>query len=102
MASVKVKKDKYGFYVRHAGCVFRPLYPIGFEPNNPVVDINEGMMVNATYKGAGASYAKVKVGQDQLFWMNHGSYIIPDGDDVIHQPSTQCIIVSTIPESTNV
>ena len=101
MAVVKIKKDQYGFYVRHAGCIFRPLFPIGYNPNNPEINIEEGMDVRVRYKGAGASYAKVRINDECLFWMNHGSYIVPNGDEIIHRKSYDCILVSTIPESIN-
>ncbi len=101
MAVVKVKKDKFGLYVRHAGFVFRPLFPLGFNPNNPDIDVTEGMSVRARYKGAGASYAKIRVGDECLFWMNHGSYIIPNGDELQHRKSVDCIISETITETVN-
>lgn len=96
MAKVLVKRDCYGLYIRHAGCVFRPLFPVGFDPKNPPTNITEGIEVRARYKGAGASYVKIDIDDQRLFWMNHGSYIVPDGDEIKHRKSYECIIESSV------
>lgn len=92
MATTKVKYDEYGFYVRHSGFLFRPLFPMGFEPNNPPIDVDADDMVAITYKGVGASYAKLRIDGIIVFWMNHGSYIVPDGDGTRYLKSTDCIL----------
>lgn len=92
MAKVVVKKDIYGLYVRHAGFVFRPLFPDGYDPKNPEYNLAVDDEVTVAYKGVGASYAKIKVDGQPIFWMNHGSYIVPDGDDIKHLKSTLCIL----------
>lgn len=91
MPTTKVKEDQYGLYVRHAGFLFRPLFPSGFDPNNPLVDIKADDIINITYKGVGASYAKLNIDGVIIYWMNHGSYIVPHDDTIKHLKSHECI-----------
>lgn len=94
MAKAKIKKDNYGLYLRYMGCVFRPDFPHGYDPRNPILDeeIKENDMVSVSYKGAGACYCKVKWNNVVLYWMNHGSYIVPDGDNVRYIKSHNCYL----------
>ncbi len=93
MSRSKVKQDVHGLYVRKEGFIFRPIFPVGFEVTNPDVTLNVGDYVKCTYNGS-AAYARLVVDGDVLYWMKHGTYIIPDGNDLKHIRSSHVILPS--------
>lgn len=89
---LQVRKDDISLYIKAYGCIFRPLFTNGYDPRNPECNIIEGEVVRASYKGAGAVYATVKTETGTvLYWLNHGSYIIPHGDEVKHLKSNNVV-----------
>lgn len=91
MSRSKIKSDVHGFYLKKDGYIFRPVFPPGYETKNPTVPLEEGTKVRVTYNGSG-SYARINIDGTILFWMKHGTYIIPQGDDIKHLKSETVIL----------
>lgn len=91
MSKSKVKSDTHSLYVRHQGYLFRPVFPTGYDPKNPSVDIKEGDQVTCYYNGQG-KYVRLNFNGEVLYWMKHGSYIVAHGDTTKHVESNNILL----------
>lgn len=76
MATCKVRKDKYGLYLKAGGHIFRPDFPVGYKHlEKEVGNLSEDDKVSANHR-RGTCLATVKnkeMGVEET-WYSHGCY----------------------------
>jgi hypothetical protein len=87
MAKTKVKQDEHGLYVRGAGYIWRPVFPVGYSHvHEDRTDFGLGDEVGVSHSGGPLASIRGASGREQ--WFAHGTYI--DTENSRHIPSHEC------------
>lgn len=78
MSTIKILKDKHGFYIRRKGKIARPV---------DEYDYTDAVVQRCNWPFT-LDVVDVKIDGVWHHWKSHGSYIVPDGNGVKHLKST--------------
>lgn len=91
MSKTKVKQDRHGPYIRGAGYIWRPDFPIGYQH----VHLNQtqfavGSEVSVSHSGG--PLASIRQGDTREYWYAHGSYYKMENGKLIpgYKKSEEC------------
>ena len=82
-----IRQDEYGPYIRCAGFVFRPLFPVDYPPHPNTTSFATGDRVRCAHTPSTPLAIVIADDNASETWFSHGGYVRPRGS---FRPSREC------------